>query len=72
MYNELTVTRAVKYETIVTKYDSFTCRRIIVTGACGNFTEISIFHTTGDPFEHVPLIVHDKRTTSKEPLDADE
>jgi len=72
MASELTVTSVVKYETIVTKYDSFTCRRIKVTDINGYVTEFGIFHTTGDPFEHVPLTVRDQRTISKGPLDADE
>lgn len=72
MASELTVSSVVKYETIVTKYDSFTCRRIKVTDINGHVTEFGIFHTTGDPIEYVPLIVRDKRTTSKEALDADE
>lgn len=72
MASELTVTRIVKYETTVRKYDSFTCRRITVTDYAGHVTEFAMYHTSGDPFEHVPLEFQDKTTSANGPLSADE
>jgi len=69
---EITVTSVVKYETVVTTYDSFTCRRIRVTDRYDNVTEFAMYHTTGDLFEHIPLEKVDRRETTRSPLSADE
>jgi len=72
MATEITVTGIIKYETIVTTYDTFTARRIRVTDRHGNVIEFGMYHTTGDPFEHVPLEKVDRRETTGGPLSADE
>lgn len=72
MATEITVTGVIKYETIVTIYDTFTCRRIIVTDRDGHITEFAMFHTTGNPFEYVPIQTVDRRETTRSPLSADE
>lgn len=72
MSTELTVTGIVKYETIVTTYDTFTCRRIRVTDREGHVTEFGMYHTTGEPFEHIPLERIDRREMTRSPLSADE
>jgi hypothetical protein len=72
MATEITVTSIVKYETIVTTYDSFTARRIRVTDCYGFVTEFAMYHTTGDPFEHVPLVRVDRRETTKGAFSEDE
>jgi len=72
MSTEITTTGVVKYETIVTTYDTFTCRRIIATDRLGHVTEFAMYHTTGEPFEHVPLVKVDRRETTKGVFSEDE
>lgn len=72
MASEILVMGIVKYETIVSTYDSFTCRRIKVTDRNGHMTEFAMYHTTGEPFEHVPLTKIDRRERTKDALSEDE
>jgi hypothetical protein len=72
MSTEITVTNIVKYETIVSTYDSFTARRIRVTDRFDNIIEFVVYHTTGNLFEHVPLKKIDRREKTKDVLSEDE
>ena len=61
MSAEISVMNIVKYETIISYYDSFTVRTVCATDRKGAVTEFKMYHQDHDTFEQLPIVYNDYR-----------
>lgn len=61
MSAEISVMNIVKYETVISYWDSFTVRTVRVTDRKGAVTEFKMYHQDHDTFEQLPIVYNDYR-----------